>query len=343
MDTLLSEILKFLSDFYLNSISFTFFYRYHYQNPPSLLPSYRDVLRCEYVQKQEINEAINENMDNQIEEDIKEINSANTKAINDDGGDINMIADGRQDKDNKLLCVEKLEPEIKRTKCDFICNESNKIENELKDLDLSLIKLLAFQRIQQIIDDHPNIIDKIKKEKKINEIVKETCQKQKRNKIPLPSQLLTKEDIERIAKQFSSPQKEEKSEPETDFHNGDQMDEVKINTNVYHHHQAIVKVENPLYESKIRTRASLTPVTDIMNGNRWYTQFSMEGAVYMRYRTLTIGAGSGNDVDLRRVGHCSQNSKKHAIIFFDDVRSMNIIEFIRRNNHFLSLLDNKKL
>lgn len=42
-------------------------------------------------------------------------------------------------------------------------------------------------------------------------------------------------------------------------------------------------------------------------------------AAAMRYRTVNVGKGAANDVELDRYGHCNYVSAKHAVIFFDEV------------------------
>lgn len=42
-------------------------------------------------------------------------------------------------------------------------------------------------------------------------------------------------------------------------------------------------------------------------------------ATAMRYRSISIGRGSSNDLELDRYGHCNFVSPKHAVIFFDEV------------------------
>lgn len=45
-------------------------------------------------------------------------------------------------------------------------------------------------------------------------------------------------------------------------------------------------------------------------------------AAAMCYRTLTIGKGSANDVQLDRYGHCNFTHPKHAVIFYDEVNKI---------------------
>lgn len=39
----------------------------------------------------------------------------------------------------------------------------------------------------------------------------------------------------------------------------------------------------------------------------------------MRYRSLSIGRGASNHLQLDAYGHCNNVSAKHAVIFYDEV------------------------
>ena len=58
---------------------------------------------------------------------------------------------------------------------------------------------------------------------------------------------------------------------------------------------------------EVRVRASLTPL------------HSRRAPVHMRYRSLSIGLGSGLGLDLGQFGHCNFVSPKHATIFYDEL------------------------
>jgi len=152
--------------------------------------------------------------------------------------------------------------------------------------------------------------------------------------VPLPSQLLTKEDIERISREFTSPNNDGRIDrspsPSSNFND---LENTKIKledgiiTNGFDdfrsNEEKAIEVANllmePMRDSKIRARAVLTPVGDILNGKRWFTKYSSENTVYMRYRSLTIGTSPGSHVQLRRISQCPYVSNKHATIFYDDV------------------------
>lgn len=121
--------------------------------------------------------------------------------------------------------------------------------------------------------------------------------------MPLPSELLTPADIDRISKVFCSPKKRSKS------------------------------------KSNLRARAMLCPVIskyfynvrtsdvdsiDVRHdasfmGYRPTVSARFPEAAAMRYRNISIGRGAANDVELDRYGHCNFISPKHAVIFFDEV------------------------
>lgn len=58
---------------------------------------------------------------------------------------------------------------------------------------------------------------------------------------------------------------------------------------------------------EVRVRASLTPL------------HSRRAPVHMRYRSLSIGLGSGSGLNLSQFGHCNFVSPKHATIFYDEL------------------------
>lgn len=168
--------------------------------------------------------------------------------------------------------------------------DTGKIDAELKHLDSDLIKQLAFQQLQQILSENPELIGKYQMET-ANKAIKNALTI-KPKKIILPSQLLTKEDIARIAQEFLSPEKPNRNKgDEHDELNEDAMKDVKypvfpfkpppadgiFYTNGINHIQdefelarAIAeRLERPLFESKIRARAVLTPVDDILRRERY--------------------------------------------------------------------------
>lgn len=277
--------------------------QYHYKNPPSLLPTLRDVLRCEVIHKQgQSHELIHKDLNKMIDDDLKAIQEAN------------RISDEFEDNKDNILCSEdKLEvsadekdhsaPEIKQEDILEEDIEMNHVDDELKCLDMPLIKLLAFQRLQQIVNDNPHIVEKYQHESTSVAIRDALCRNPPKRNIPLPSQLLTKADIERIAREFTSPQKDghlvgSSGDSGSDCgggngnHDYDSKDNVINSLNCLNskipklepmHYangvdecrsdeekamEVAVRLEMPIKHSKIRARAVLVPVSDMLSGKR---------------------------------------------------------------------------
>lgn len=147
--------------------------------------------------------------------------------------------------------------------------------------------------------------------------------------IPLPSQLLTKDDIERIAREFTSPRRDYntlesvsaaavvspiKEEPKDE----PQSDEVP-QTNEQKVYLMAKNLEKHVTNIDIRVRAVITPVDVNMPGCSWFENPDLSRSIFMRYRSLSIGSGQGNDVQLSNYGNCRFVSDKHATIFYDEV------------------------
>lgn len=263
-----------------NKIEIPSMIEYHYKNPPKLLPSLRDVLRCD-SKTNKIADTIETDLV-QIQNDVK----------------------------TNLICNETLEEQLPPP------NKKSKLTNvdvELENFDLSLIKLLAFQRLQEILMENPNLLNKKSNDlKSINEI----CKSSPIMNMPLPSQLLSKEDIEKIAREFGSSQ--------SDCEDDNQFNLIK--KEIYYPETVQEKAQHfatniqlKMKDSKIRARAVIVPVDGILNDEtKWLTKYSLDGSTFMRYRKLTIGTGPGNDLQLINNSHCTHISNKHAVIFFDD-------------------------
>lgn len=241
----------------------------------------RDVLRCDSVEKK--NAATSER-------------NTSDQVVTDDG-------------QNNLICNETLEPLNKKSKL-------TNVDVELENFDLSLIKLLAFQRLQEIVMENPNLLSKKSNDSKsINEI----CKSSPIMNMPLPSQLLSKEDIAKIAREFGSSHSDFEDENEFNSINSIKKESFYPESEQERAQQFATNIQRKMKDSKIRARAVIVPVGDVFNdGTKWLTKYSMEGSAYMRYRKLTIGTGPGNDLQLINNSHCTHISNKHAVIFFDD-------------------------
>lgn len=359
---------------------------YHYRNPPPLLPTLRDVLRCEVVQSRgHSNELLHPDLAAQVEADLHEFQMANVKleiggaAKTDDNDDEPMIVDSERveikiDDDEEAAKVEPKPTATAETtldkdgkeETDECCKKDDEvkssasvclIDDEIQHLDTALIKTLALQRLQQIIHDNPTVVFQLQQQS-VGRAIQEALTRPTPVKLMvMPSELLSRDDVERISRMFASPasstssgspasaqpspataaaaratirnghiaagsdtmlEKRIKLEDDHDIHrNG--IDELRSDAEKVR--EITMRIAEPMRESKVRARAILMPVTDILLGKRWFTKQSMNGAVFMRYRNLSIGSGPGNDVPLNTGGdhHCAFVSGKHATIFYDDV------------------------
>lgn len=186
-------------------------------------------------------------------------------------------------------------------------SESKSIDEQLCNLDMETIKLLAFQRLQQIVNENPNNIqkfqDKLTASQSVGEIAKWDTH---RFPIPLPS------DDENVKKENDVEDKpvivRMRDRP---FHI--RSDEEKASS-------LALSLEYPIHRSKVKSRAVLSFANDYLSGRTWFTiKPNLNQSVFMRYRSFEIGIGAHNHLDLSRFGNCAYISPKHAEIFFDEV------------------------
>ncbi|KAI4454837.1 phd finger protein 12 [Holotrichia oblita] len=169
------------------------------------------------------------------------------------------------------------------------------IERELKQLDDRLVRLLAFQRIQQILtQSEPSNCH-------LSSFISNTLQNKLKH-MPLPSELLTPADIDRISRVFSSPKR--KNRPKSNLRARAMLCPV-ISKYFYNVRTSDVDAVD------VRHDASFM-------GYRPTVSARFPEATAMRYRSISIGKGSSNDLELDRYGHCNFVSPKHAVIFFDE-------------------------
>ncbi|CAD7086687.1 unnamed protein product [Hermetia illucens] len=347
---------------------------YHYQNPPELIPSLRDIIRYEsitrngFVEKlqmdrMDLTRLINEDLNaikvaqQKVKEFRKEVGDADITESSEDepsekeeepkvkakpktgrrrgakqndeskvaikSEDDEKMDTGGQEEHSRQLTAEEIETKNNiKSETDDEEMLDIKIDTELRNLDVDLIKILAFQRLQQIIVDNPDIVGKYRN-RTAARTIRDICKADPSKNMPLPSQLLTQEDIERIARTFA----------DDGDHDSDEVDEYDryqptIRTDEDKAREIALRLEPKILKSQIRARAVMTPVGDIIEGNKWFTSYTMEGSVYMRYRSLLIGSGPGSDVQLTLAGHCSQISPRHAIIFYDEItKSFELINY----------------
>jgi hypothetical protein len=348
--------------------------KFHYENPPELLPSLRDVMRIETLKKRgtvqlepaktqlnEINqqlEAIDtarkklknifvdqedihhvlEESDKEDEEESVEKSPSPKKSrrskAEKESEDVEMKSDEvekvENEKEVKESNVNKSSSDENANQADAEMNKSVEIKSEIQEiteneenkegilkalelqsineqlcnLDMDTIKLLAFQRLQQIVNENPNCIQKFQNKDTAAQTVTEIAKwDTHRFPIPLSSNSNGSEKVDEkpvIVRMHDRP-----------FHI--RSDEEKASS-------VALSLEYPLHRSKVRSRAVFTFVNEYLNGKKWFTITpSLDQSVFMRYRSFDIGIGADNHLDLSRFGICANISSKHAVIFFDDV------------------------
>lgn len=160
------------------------------------------------------------------------------------------------------------------------------VDKELDHLDQSLVKLLAYQRLQEILHDNPDLVFAYQRQA-TSLAMRVALEKPAKRSMPLPSQLLTRDDIERIAREFAtppsggggggdgelasdrafdSPLMARKRAKLDEMYSSNGFDE--LHTDAEKVHEITLRLEAPIRESKIRARAVLVPVGDVLAGKR---------------------------------------------------------------------------
>jgi hypothetical protein len=225
-----------------------------------------------------------------------------------------------------LICEEALEPE---SASKITTEEMTTIDAELRNLDSKTIRLLAYQRLQQILNENPEFVKNYQDKKFASRTVEDLARKEEISKktIPLPSQLLTKEDIEKITRSLSSSETVEMDLQNQRRFGGQRAYDLRqkpFNQRSDEEKAQIIalSLEKPIAQSKVRARAVFTPVNDYLSGEVWFTASpDLKKSVKMRYRNFEIGKGPGCDLNLGFYGKCAYISDKHATVFFDEVRT----------------------
>uniref|UniRef100_A0A182K1R6 PHD finger protein 12 n=1 Tax=Anopheles christyi TaxID=43041 RepID=A0A182K1R6_9DIPT len=250
--------------------------------------------------------------------------------------------------DAPTSCVE-TRSSLKKTHNKKIQNDSyyqnEHAMGELENLGPALIKLLAVQRMQQLIAEHPDLlVSSTSNGTTQKQAIAQLCQNEDDlKKMPLPSELLTKEDIERIAREFTAAngnalnaklQSELKKQkvPESGPNNGkptkpltlQAVSDATVTTSSKK--DALTELTNRIVKQaqhqQIRVRAALTWINLDQDGYFSFEKVDASDAICMSYRSFTIGSGPGNDVTLAKYGECCCTSSRHAIIFYDEVTQM---------------------
>lgn len=210
------------------------------------------------------------------------------------------------------------------------------IDAELRYLDVDLIKKLAFQRLQQLVQEHPEIVAQYQN-RTASKRVRELSQIDPPQ--VLPSKILSPEDVRRLSIMFTGETSSILAQHQTDSDNDlpqlhpvlatavaivaadeeEQKYKPRIRTDGEKAYEIATRLELKLLRCKVRARAVLTPLGDILEDNRWFSNVELHSSFFMRYRNMHIGSGQTSvDVNLSLIGHCCRISPKHATIFYDD-------------------------
>lgn len=308
--------------------------RYQYENPPNLLPSLKKIMRIEALKRKgTVSMPLELGKKNDVDDQLDAMQSARKKlkTIFADQTDTHCLlgdsedeeinkqdesnkspkkmkkntevkeeekSDPKRDEENLNSEIEiKTEPDEKSNVIKQILSEDviKSIEYQLENISMDTIKILAYQRLQQIVNENPNCIQKFQDPSTVSETVTE----------------IAKWDIHRF--------------PIPDYK--DENLSMRINDRPFHIRNDAEKassvalsLEHPIHSSNVQSRAVFTFVNEYLSGKIWYTiKPSLNQSVFMRYRTFDIGVGADNHLDLSRFGICAYTSPKHAVIFYDDI------------------------
>uniref|UniRef100_A0A182M3N8 PHD finger protein 12 n=1 Tax=Anopheles culicifacies TaxID=139723 RepID=A0A182M3N8_9DIPT len=269
------------------------------------------------------------------------------KANGESDADVREATDSFESNLKNDVSARGLKPGLKEEISEKKENENNNLNDlvmrELDNLPPSLIRLLAIQRFQQFIAEHPECLPTSNVTAVQKEAIEQMCQSSDLRKMPLPSQLLTKEDIERIAREFTSANSGSASSrklyelgKEKHAQNGPvaektenaliKQDVSDATVTTSSKKDALTELTNRIVNhaqhQQIRVRAALTWVNLNQEGYFSFEKIDPSDAICMSYRSFTIGSGPGNDVTLAKYGDCCCISSRHAIIFYDEITQM---------------------
>lgn len=391
--------------------------KYHYENPPPLLPSLRETLRYDIVKRRKClpsapeiisKESVAESLVKDLEAlktakakfreiqkelgNVEELSSSSSSSENEEepekteDSEVKELEEakdkekttksGTKHKRTKHNSQSIQETQIKseeenkekdeisemdtnkqiKTENDNSNDESDdemkydpQIDEELKYLDVDLIKKLAYQRLQQLVQEHPEIVVQYQNRtaaKRIRELTNQPLQTTTPNEpsapiTVVPSQVLSPTDVRRLCIMFTGETSSILAQPSTasdsdlpQLHPAlataaaivaadeeEQKYVPRIRSDQEKAYEIATRLELKLLRRKIRARAVLTPLGDILEDNRWFSNVELHNSFFMRYRSLNIGYGDSNvgvDVNLSLIGYCRRISPKHATIFYDD-------------------------
>lgn len=380
--------------------------KYHYDNPPPLLPSLRDALRYDMVKRRkclplEPEEISKETVAESVIKDLQALQCAKAKfrEIQKELGNLDELTSSEEEAEDDVTDVTQCETnaettesnskkmalgnrkrskrnvvaevttvvnsnknetnlesiEIKTEKVDELQNDittkkdlqsaiidadeddkyyNPQIDAELLYLDVDLIKKLAYQRLQQLVQENPEIVAQYQNRtasKRINKL----ANLYKNN--TLPSQVLASDDVRRLSIMFTGetssilaqnasdddfPQLHPALATAAAIVSADEEEQkyiVRQRADTEKAYEIATRLDLKLKRHKVRARAVLTPLGDLLEENRWFSNVELNESYFMRYRNLNIGYGhTAVDVNLAQLGYCSRISPKHATIFFDE-------------------------
>lgn len=252
------------------------------------------------------------------------------------------------EKDEKLLHITsdqiKSENDQSTEETDEETKYDPQIDAELKYLDVDLIKKLAYQRLKQLVQEHPEIVFQYQNRtaaKRVRELTQSPQIDREISTSIAPSQILSPTDVRRLCLMFTGETSSILAQPNSATDNdlpqlhpalataaaivaADEEEQKYIpreRTDQEKAFEIASRLELKLLRRKIRARAVLTPLGDILEDNRWFSNIELHNSFFMRYRSLNVGYGDSNcgvDVNLSLIGYCRRVSPKHATIFYDD-------------------------
>ena len=326
--------------------------RFQYENPPSLLPSLRDIVRVDNLRKRgtvvvdlpKVEVA-------QADEDLEAMETARKrlKSIFSDQNDVHgllvepskeKIEEDTTEKLNKSkdsprkskrskspvkemeISTEEIKVEQAEQPAELPDVEVTEVKEEILELHPQTTKILTSLELQSINEQLSNLDNetiKLLAFQRFQQIVNENPNHIQK----FQDKKTASETVTEIAKwdvnRFPIPLPGEvKSEEKSLLRLSDRPFHIRSDDEKAH--SVALSLERPIRRSKIRSRAVFTFANDYLSGRVWFSVApSLNLSVCMRYRSFAIGYGAENDLDLSKFGTCAYVSPKHAIVFYDDV------------------------
>ncbi|KAH8386729.1 hypothetical protein KR093_002334 [Drosophila rubida] len=239
------------------------------------------------------------------------------------------------------------------------CKASNGIiDADLCHLDVDIIKQLAHQRLQQLVAEHPEIVTQYKNRTAARRL-RQLAAANGNQQGALQGDLAP-EDMRRFSLLFTSETSSILAQKNSNGADEDPMmalhpalataaaiaaaDAAAENyvprqrSDTEKAYELATRLQLKLLQCKVRARAVLTPLGDMLEDSRWFTPLGLEQSLFMRYRSLYIGYGGHytpsttmahtETVDLSAIGYCARISPQHAIIFYDEfTKSYELINY----------------